>query len=75
MKYFNYLADSREGEIAKKLLSNFKGVLVSDFYTAYDSIGCPQKKYLIHLMGDLNDEVLNSPFDEQLKKMLLNLEI
>ena len=65
------IAESREGEIAKNLLSNFRGVLVSDFYTAYDSIGCPQQKCLIHLMRDLNDGVLDNPFDEQLKQIVI----
>jgi predicted RecB family nuclease len=68
---FYFFAESREGEIAQKLLANFKGVLVSDFYTAYDSIGCLQQKCLIHLMRDLNDEILNSPFDEQLKQIVI----
>ena len=49
---------------------DFKGVLVSDFYAAYDSIDCPQQKCLIHLMRDLNDEVLNNPFDEELKRIV-----
>lgn len=61
---------SREGEIVQKLLADFKGVLVTDFYTAYDSIDCPQQKCLIHLMRDLNDQVLTHPFDEQLKKLV-----
>ncbi len=69
---FYLLSESREGEIAQKLLINFKGVLISDFYTAYDSINCPQQKCLIHLIRDLNDEVLNSPFDEQLKQIVIN---
>jgi hypothetical protein len=60
-------SDSREGEVAHAVLSNFKGVLVSDFYAAYDSFSCPQQKCLIHLMRDLNDEVLDRPFDEELK--------
>ena len=64
------LAESREGEVIQKLLSNFKGVLVSDFYAAYDSIECPQQKCLIHLMRDLNDEILDSPFDEELKTIV-----
>ena len=64
------LSESREGEIAHKLLADFKGVLVSDFYTAYDSIDCPQQKCLIHLMRDLNDEILTNPFDEQLKQIV-----
>ncbi len=56
--------------MVQKLLPDFKGVLVSDFYTAYDSIGCPQQCCLIHLMRDLNDEILNNPFDDQLKKIV-----
>jgi hypothetical protein len=41
------LAESREGEIIQDLLKGFRGVLVSDFYTAYDAINCPQQKCLI----------------------------
>ena len=66
-----FLSESREGEIAHKLIADFKGVLVSDFYTAYDSIDCPQQKCLIHLMRDLNDDILNNPFDEQLKQVVV----
>ncbi|MFO7541468.1 MAG: transposase, partial [Thiobacillus sp.] len=43
------LAESREAEIVHVLLKDFKGVLVSDFYAAYESIPCPQQKCLIHL--------------------------
>lgn len=63
------LAESREGEIVQELLREFKGVLVSDFYAAYDGIACPQQKCLIHLMRDLNDEILNNPFDEEMKSI------
>ena len=61
------LAESREGEMVQQLLKEFKGVLVTDFYAAYDSIACSQQKCLIHLMRDLNDEILNNPFDEEAK--------
>ncbi len=64
------LAESREGELIQKLLADFKGVLVSDFYAAYDQIPCPQQKCLIHLMRDLNDDVLQNPFDEELKSIV-----
>jgi predicted RecB family nuclease len=63
-------ADTREGEVIQELLADFKGVLVSDFYAAYDSIDCPQQKCLIHLMRDLNDEILTNPFDEELKQIV-----
>ena len=51
------------------MLRGFKGVLVSDFYTAYDSINCPQQKCLLHLIRDLNDEILKYPFNEELKEL------
>jgi hypothetical protein len=58
---------TREGDFLKKLLKNFKGVLVSDFYAAYDSIDCPQQKCLIHLLKDMNQDLLSNPFDEELQ--------
>jgi Transposase IS66 family len=65
------LTESREGETVQQLLKGFKGVLVSDFYAAYESIECAQQKCLIHLMRDLNDEILNNPFDEEAKLVAL----
>lgn len=63
------LAENREGEFIQTLLKDFKGVLVSDFYAAYEAIDCPQQKCLIHLMRDLNDEILNNPFDQEMKSI------
>ena len=60
---------TREGAFLQKLLKNFHGVLVSDFYSAYDSINCPQQKCLIHLMRDMNEDLLNNPFDEELQSI------
>jgi predicted RecB family nuclease len=62
--------NTREGEMIQSLLQDFKGVLVSDFYAAYDSINCPQQKCLIHLIRDLNDDLLKQPFNEELKEMV-----
>ena len=64
------LAESREGQIIQELLKDFRGVLVSDFYAAYSAIPCQQQKCLIHLMRDLNDEILGNPFDEQMKSIV-----
>jgi predicted RecB family nuclease len=63
------LRPNREGDFLKELLKGFKGVLVSDFYAAYDSIECPQQKCLIHLIRDINQELLNNPFDEELQSI------
>jgi hypothetical protein len=60
---------NREGDFLHELLRDFHGVLVSDFYTAYDSIDCPQQKCLIHLMRDLNQELLGNPFDADLRAL------
>ena len=57
---------SREASKLNEVLSGFKGVLVSDFYTAYDSLPCPQQKCLIHLMRDINEDLLKHPFNEEL---------
>ncbi len=65
------LTESREGETVQQLLKEFKGVLVSDFYAAYESIECAQQKCLIHLMRDLNDDILSNPFDEEAKLVAL----
>ena len=58
---------TREGDFLRELLKNFHGVLVSDFYATYDGIECPQQKCLIHLMRDINQVLLDNPFDEELK--------
>jgi len=60
---------TREGDFLKELLKDFHGVLVSDFYAAYDSLDCPQQKCLIHLMRDMNQELLNNPYDEELQSV------
>lgn len=60
---------TREGSILEEMLKGFTGVLVSDFYSAYDSPGCKQQKCLIHLMRDINDDIFHNPFDEELKQV------
>ena len=60
---------TREGKMIREKLSRFNGVLVSDFYTAYDSFPCQQQKCLIHLIRDINEDILKNPFDEELKKV------
>jgi predicted RecB family nuclease len=62
-------AESREAAILERVLEGFSGVLVSDFYAAYDSVPCPQQKCLIHLMRDINEDLHRNPFDEELKEI------
>jgi hypothetical protein len=63
--------ETREGDFLLTMLKDFKGVLVTDFYAAYDAILCLQQKCLIHLIRDLNDDVLKHPYDEELKRLTL----
>ncbi|WP_162003596.1 IS66 family transposase [Microvirga tunisiensis] len=59
-------AETREAVILEEVLKGFSGVLVSDFYAAYDSVPCAQQKCLIHLMRDINEQVCKNPFNEEL---------
>ena len=60
---------TREGDTIRALLKDFSGVLVSDFYSAYDAINCPQQKCLIHFIRDLNEAILKHPYDVGLKRL------
>jgi hypothetical protein len=64
-----FYSATREGSLVQNALDGFKGVLVSDFYAAYDSIPCEQQKCMLHLMRDLNDAVLDNPYDEGMKEI------
>ena len=43
------------------------GVLVSDFYAGYNAIPCPQQKCLVHLIRDLNGDLLANIHDQEYK--------
>ena len=58
---------TRESDIVHEVLKGYKGVMVSDFYPGFDSVGCRQQKCLIHLVRDINDELWDNPFDSQLE--------
>jgi len=65
-----FVSESREGAKVQDILKKFTGILVSDFYSLYDSFECPQQKCLIHLLRDLNDDLLREPFNEELKSVV-----
>jgi hypothetical protein len=65
-----FYTETREGDFLQELLQDFKGILVSDFYAAYDAINCAQQKCLIHLMRDLNNDLLKYPFNEEMKGLV-----
>jgi hypothetical protein len=60
---------TREGDFLHELLKPFSGVLVSDFFAAYDSLPCKQQRCLIHLVRDFNIDILKNPYDGELKSL------
>ena len=62
-------SESRESAILYDVLGGFSGVLVSDFYAAYNSVPCAQQKCLIHLMRDINEDFHRNPFDDELREI------
>jgi len=60
---------SREGDFLRKMLKDFKGVMVTDFYSAYDGLPGLQQRCLIHLMRDMNRSILDNPFDQELQSI------
>src|ERR1051325_8196260 len=57
------------------MLKGFRGVLVSDFFTAYDSVPCRQQRCLVHLMRDFNEEIRDHPFDDELKLLAAKFSV
>ena len=64
------LTETREATIVHDFLSEYQGILISDFYPGYDSVKCRQQKCLVHLIRDLNDDLWKSPFDREFKSFL-----
>ena len=61
---------TRERTILEEILKEFKGVLISDFYPAYETIGCEQQRCLVHLIRDLNDDLFKNQFDFEYKSLV-----
>jgi hypothetical protein len=51
------------------MLKDFEGVIVTDFYSAYDGLPCLHQRCLIHLMRDMNRAILDNPFDQELQSI------
>jgi predicted RecB family nuclease len=66
-RVYYFYKPSREISFLQEMLAPFKGVLVSDFYPAYDSVECSQQKCLVHFVRDIDDDLLMNPLDIELK--------
>jgi predicted RecB family nuclease len=67
-KVYFFYKPSREGTFLNELLAGFRGVLVSDFFSAYESVDCLQQKCLLHFLRDINDDLQRNPFDAEFKE-------
>jgi predicted RecB family nuclease len=59
------LTATREATIVHEFLTNYNGILISDFYPAYDAVRCCQQKCWVHLIRDLNNDLWAAPFDTE----------
>jgi hypothetical protein len=66
MVHFFY-RPSREASFLTEMFGAFSGILVSNFFTGYDSMPCPQQKCLVHVVRELDDDLVHNPFNDQFK--------
>lgn len=65
------LNETRESSIVKDFLGTYDGILISDFYSGYDSIQCRQQKCWVHLIRDINNDLWANPFDVEFEEFVL----
>ena len=68
------MTETRESDIVREVLAEYKGVLVSDFYPGYDGIPCRQQKCIVHLIRDINDDLWKAPFDKELEAFAVEVQ-
>jgi hypothetical protein len=59
------LTKTREATIVHEFLTDYHGILISDFYPGYDAVPCSQQKCWAHLIRDLNHDLWSVPFDTE----------
>jgi predicted RecB family nuclease len=67
------LTETRETTNVQEFLKEYQGVLISDFYGGYDAIPGKQQKCWAHLIGDLNDDIREHPFDKEFEVFFLSV--
>lgn len=68
------ITETRETSIVHEFLSNYKGILISDFYPGYDSVMCKQQKCWVHLIRDINDDLWSAPFNTEFESFILEVK-
>ena len=68
------LTETRETTVVHEFLSDYEGVLISDFYPGYDSVKCSQQKCWVHLIRDLNDDLWKLPFNTEFESFVFEVK-
>lgn len=61
---------TRDASFIQEFLSDYKGVLISDFYPGYDSLKCRHQKCLVHIIRDMNNDLWSNAFDDEFGKFV-----
>lgn len=70
-KYAVYiLSEKRDAKVPSEFLKDYKGVLVCDFYSAYEKVKCKQQKCLVHVLRDFQKVLKKAPYDDELTKFI-----
>jgi len=64
------LSEKRDYKVPSDLLNEYKGVLVCDFYSAYEKVKCKQQKCLVHVLRDFQKALKKAPYDNELKNFI-----
>ncbi len=72
--YYEY-RPNRKAAFLKDLLKDFQGVLISDYFPGYDSLSCQQQKCLIHLIRDLNGDLLTNQLNTEYKNIVVSFGV
>jgi len=65
-----HFTPTRETKFLHDWLSDFPGIVVTDFFPGYEPLPFRRQKCLIHLIRDLNDELFKNPFDQEYKALV-----
>jgi hypothetical protein len=67
------LSETREADIVHEFLADYKGVLISDFYSGYDSVNCIHQKCWVHLIRNINDDLWKEPYDMEFEGFVMEV--
>ncbi len=69
---YYFYTHNREAGFLIDMFKDFMGVLVSDFFAGYYALSCQQQKCLVHLIRDLNNDLLINQFNIEYKEFVVS---